>query len=242
MQWRQKVLATGAFAAAMAYVEGAVVLYMRQLYGIEDVVRDYTGVLDEITLVELGREAATLVMLLAFGWAVGRRFQDRIGYAMLAFGVWDITYYGWLRLFLGWPGSLLDWDVLFLLPLPWWGPVIAPMLIALLLALAGISLARQTDAKQRLRLGPIQWGLGVGGVVLCLYAFMTDAIAALPGGLEAVANVRPSHFNWPLFGLGYALLWLPMLTGRWVPESVRVQDNHKNSKTTKEVEFNKQNG
>ncbi|MBC7263424.1 MAG: hypothetical protein H5T64_03590 [Chloroflexi bacterium] len=223
MQWRQKILATGVFAITMAYLEGAVVVYLRQVYNIEDVVRDYVGVLDQITFVELGREAATLIMLLAFGWAVGRCLQDRIGYAMLTFGVWDITYYGWLRLFLGWPRSLLEWDVLFLLPLPWWGPVIAPMLIAFLMALAGVLLTGQTDAKQRLHLGPIQWGLGISGALLCLYTFMADAIAALPGGLETVANVRPSRFNWPLFWLGYALLCLPVWTGRWVPESVRVQ-------------------
>ena len=27
----------------------------------------------------------------------------------------------------GWPETVLDWDILFLLPLPWWGPVIAPV-------------------------------------------------------------------------------------------------------------------
>jgi len=33
--------------------------------------------------------------------------------------------------------SLLDWDILFLLPLPWWGPVLAPVLIALLMIVWG---------------------------------------------------------------------------------------------------------
>ena len=66
------------------------------------------------------------------------------GYAALAFGAWDIFYYVFLRLISGWPRTLLDWDILFLLPLPWWGPVLAPVSIALVMILWG-TLATQSD-------------------------------------------------------------------------------------------------
>src|ERR1043166_3119153 len=83
--------------------------------------------------VELWREAATLVMLAAVGLLAGRTWRRRAGYAALAFGVWDIFYYVFLRVISGWPRTLFDWDVLFLLPLPWWGPVLAPVSIAVLM-------------------------------------------------------------------------------------------------------------
>ena len=61
----------------------------------------------------------------------------------IAFGVWDIFYYAFLRLIVGWPQSLWDWDVLFLIPLPWWGPVLAPVAIAVLL-IVGATLVTQS--------------------------------------------------------------------------------------------------
>lgn len=67
------------YALAMAYVEAAVVSYLRQVYGIEDLVRDLPTAPDHLTVIEVGREAATLVMLLTVGWLAGRRLQDRAG-------------------------------------------------------------------------------------------------------------------------------------------------------------------
>ena len=55
---------------------------------------------------------------------------------VVVFGVWDIFYYVFLRVLVTWPASLLDWDILFLIPLPWVGPVLAPVLIAGMDALA----------------------------------------------------------------------------------------------------------
>src|SRR5205823_10795737 len=86
---------------------------------------------------ELVREAATLIMLLTVGILAGRTWRSRLGYAAIAFGVWDIFYYVFLKVMCGWPHSLLDWDILFLIPMPWWGPVAAPVSIALLLILWG---------------------------------------------------------------------------------------------------------
>ena len=93
--------------------------------------------------VELWREAATLVMIATLGLLAGRTWRRRAGYAALAFGAWDIFYYVFLRLISGWPRTLLDWDILFLLPLPWWGPVLAPVSIALVMILWG-TLATQS--------------------------------------------------------------------------------------------------
>src|SRR5438105_10763259 len=127
-----------AFAIAMAWVEAASVFYIRALVDrIEPYQADPLPINGALGHVELWREAATLVMIAALGMLAGRTWRRRAGYAALAFGTWDIFYYVFLRLISGWPRTLLDWDILFLLPLPWWGPVLAPISIALLMILWG---------------------------------------------------------------------------------------------------------
>jgi hypothetical protein len=106
------------YAVAMAYAEAAVVVYLRALYRVEDLVRDVPARPDPLGWVELGREAATLVMLFAVGQLAGRSRPARWGAFLYAWGLWDVAYYGWLRLLVGFPRSLADWDLLFLLPSP----------------------------------------------------------------------------------------------------------------------------
>src|SRR5688572_7311282 len=134
-----------AFAIAMAWVESASVYYLRALVDrIEPYQPNPLPINDALGYVELWREASTLVMLATLGMLAGRTWRRRLGYAAIAFGTWDILYYGFLRIMTGWPRTLLDWDILFLLPLPWWGPVIAPVSIALLMLVWG-TLATQSD-------------------------------------------------------------------------------------------------
>ena len=113
----------------MAWVEAACVYYLRVLVDRVDPYQQnplpMVGVLGQVELV---REAATLVMLAAVGMLAGRTRRAQVGYAAVAFGIWDIFYYVFLRAIGDWPRSLFDWDILFLLPLPWWGPVLAPVL------------------------------------------------------------------------------------------------------------------
>jgi len=208
---RVQLWAVGLFAVAMAYVESAVVVYLRAMYGIEDLLTDMPALPDAYTVIEVGREAATLLMLVAVGWVAGRRWQDRLGYGVFAFGLWDIFYYGWLYLFIGWPASLLEWDVLFLLPLPWWGPVLAPMLIALLLAAVGGLAVIEAARDEPLRVRTSDWWVAGAGALLALYLFMADAVRALPDGVAAVGQVRPTRFNWPLFAIALLAMSLPLV-------------------------------
>jgi hypothetical protein len=159
--------------------------------------------------VELPRELATLIMLFAVGWLAGRTWRARLGYMAIAFGAWDIFYYVFLKIICGWPHSLFDWDILFLLPLPWWGPVLAPVLISLLLILWG-TFASQFERLPR----PTQfhwhiWILNVAGMMLALYLFMADTLAAAHRSFDAIRTVLPERFNWPLFGVALALMSAP---------------------------------
>jgi len=200
------------FAIAMAWVESAVVFYLRSMIGrIEPYQPDPLHLIGGFAAVELPRELATLVMLFAVGFLAGRTWRARFGYAVVAFGVWDIFYYVFLRTMCGWPHSLLDWDVLFLLPLPWWGPVISPVLISLLMILWG-TLASQIEQNPAPALSNWRgWLLNFAGVALALYVFMADSIAAAHHGLEAIRNMLPEQFNWPIFCLALALMAAPVV-------------------------------
>ena len=138
MNERKRWLVVVGYAVAMAWVEAAVVFYLRTMANRinpyqANPLPDVAG----LSWVELVREAATLVMLLTVGVLAGRDWCRRWGYAAVAFGIWDIFYYLFLRIITHWPQSVLDWDILFLIPLPWWGPVLAPVIIAALMIIWG---------------------------------------------------------------------------------------------------------
>jgi hypothetical protein len=209
MRWAVVIV----FAIAMAWVEAASVFYIRALVDrIEPYQVNPLPINDALGVVELWREAATLVMLATLGMLAGNTWRRRVGYAALAFGAWDIFYYVFLRIMSGWPRTLLDWDILFLLPLPWWGPVLAPVSIAVLMIVWG-TLATQsrddaTDARWTL-------ALASAGIALALAVFMIDAWRALPHGRDAVLQVLPVHFNWPLFGVAVLLMAAPAAHAGW---------------------------
>src|SRR5688572_26896758 len=161
--------------------------------------------------VELWREAATLVMIAMLGMLAGRTWRVRAGYAALAFGAWDIFYYVFLRLISGWPRTLLDWDILFLLPLPWWGPVLAPVSIALVMILWGTLATQSGDGADNAPWARWAWALACVGIVLALAVFMIDTGRALLDGRDAVLQVLPTTFNWPLFWVALLLMASPAL-------------------------------
>ena len=204
------------YAMAMAWVESAVVFYLRTMIDrIEPYQPNPLPMIGGFAPVELTRELATLVMLFTVGMLAGRTWRARIGYAVIAFGVWDIFYYVFLKMMCGWPHTLLDWDVLFLLPMPWWGPVLAPVLISVLMILWGTA-ASQFERKHTPLLSNWRvWVLNFAGVALALYVFMADTIAAAQRGLDAIRMVLPEKFNWSLFGIALLLMSAPVLqTGR----------------------------
>jgi hypothetical protein len=211
MNENQRWLWVAGFAGAMAWVEAAVVVYLRTMI---DRIQPYQPNPLPISAgfgqVELVREAATLVMLVAAGWLAGRTRRGRLAYAVIAFGIWDILYYVFLKVITGWPASLLDWDVLFLLPLPWWGPVLAPVSIAALLILGGTLVSRFEAAQRPLWPGRTAWVLSLAGAALALYVFMADAIQAVPGGTQAIRLVLPAAFNWPVFLAAFGLMAVPV--------------------------------
>jgi hypothetical protein len=216
------------FATAMAWVESAVVYYLRTMVDRLDPYQPYPlPVIGGLGTAEMVREAATLVMLLMVGILAGRSWRTRLGYAALAFGVWDIFYYIFLKAICDWPHSLVDWDILFLLPVPWWGPVLAPISIAALMILWGTLATMREQERSTFWANGKLWALSFLGIVLALYTFMADTLRVAGQGVEALRTVLPERFNWPLFGFAWLLMAAPVLRLcrlRWRPVLRKPQD------------------
>jgi len=200
------------FAVAMAWIEASVVLYLRTLVGMLEPYQSnpfpHVGTLGNVEII---REAATLVMLFAVGRLAGSTRWSRWAYSLLAFGIWDLCYYLFLIPLTGWPTSLLDWDILFLIPLPWWSPVLAPVCISLLLVVGGLLVVAFDRQESPLWPGKPAMIAGGAGCAFVLYSFMANSIRALPNGAEAIRRALPVGFPWQLFFIGLALLALPVL-------------------------------
>jgi hypothetical protein len=193
----------GLYAMAMALVEAAIVVHLRHLYYPLDPREVFPlALLNDANLaLELARELATVVMMVAVavlaecGW--GRRFAAFV----FVFGVWDLGYYGWLKMFLDWPRHWLEWDVLFLIPWPWFGPWLAAALIAALFTLWGGWIL--TDARA---LRPRRADIAgfVAGTLVALSAFLAPAWPLLAGGEPAFRDWQPGAFLWAVYlpGLG----------------------------------------
>jgi hypothetical protein len=97
------------------------------------------------------------------------------------------------------------------LPLPWWGPVLAPVSIAVVLIAWG-TLAIQFE--EHCLAGLSDWkprALGCMGAVLALYAFMADSIRVADQGVDVLRNLLPARFNWPLFSVALLLMAIPVI-------------------------------
>lgn len=204
------------FAIAMAWVESAVVFDLRTMVDrIQPHQPDPLPLIGKLGPVELVREFATMVMLFTVGVLAGNTWRARLGYSLVAFGVWDIFYYLFLKVICGWPQSFLEWDILFLLPLPWWGPVLAPALIALLMIMWG-TLATQFEPKPASRVSTVAtWSIACLGMLLALYVFMADSLRVADQGVEVIRDVLPTYFNWPLFLLALGLMAAPAVRLLW---------------------------
>jgi len=221
---KQKLLIITAFAIAMGFLEAAVVVYMREILYPGGFSFPLSPIPVGLALTELFREVATLVMLVSIGILAARKFSTGLAWFIYSFAIWDIFYYVFLTVILDWPESLMAWDVLFLIPTTWTGPVLTPILISLTMILfAGLILYRDERGMESRIPGKIWAGLIAGSLVLILswildYSRHMLAHFSVGGMLELknpevlrVATLyEPGHFPWWLFGLGEVLILASM--------------------------------
>lgn len=185
------------FGVTFGLMEAAIVVYLRELYYPDGFRFPIVIIPDRIAAVELVRELTTLLILLSAAALAGRDRIDRFFVFAYLFGVWDIVYYVGLWAFLGWPASLLTWDVLFLIPVPWLGPVIYPVLVSTLLIAGFLVHDVLRHRGHALRLTAAEWGVAWLGALLVIVAFCWN--------WRAVAEERvPESFPSGVFALGLA--------------------------------------
>jgi hypothetical protein len=202
-----------AFGVGFGFVEAAVVADLRAI--LRPISRESgrtsaDGVFPMLTIDQLGRdapvaarlmrvetlrEAATLLMLAGVGLAAGRTALQRFSAFLVAFGIWDLTYYLFLKALLGWPASVWTWDILFLIPVPWAAPVFAPVAVAAPMVIAGSAVLLLESTGRPFRVTRWQWAAVCGGGAILVLAFCWDWRNVAAGGL-------PNPFPWPIFLVG----------------------------------------
>jgi hypothetical protein len=215
------------FGASFGYVEAAVVVYLRALYepihqrvypqaapgALFPLIPEYRLAEEgpgpmRWLVTELFREAATLIMLAAVALAAAGNARQWFAAFLIAFGTWDIFFYIFLKVLLDWPASLLELDLLFLLPVPWVGPVLAPVLVAVSMIGAGVVALGRDLAGRPVRLSGLQWAAVAAGGLIVILAFCWDFRNTSAGG-------APNPFPWPLFALGEGLGLAGFLHALW---------------------------
>lgn len=196
---KQKVLLTVIIAIAFAYIESSVVVYLRNLYYPEGFSFPLKPIEGSLLLIELGRELATIVLLLGLAFLAGQTCMQRFAYFSLAFGMWDIFYYIWLKVFIGWPASLLTWDLLFLIPIPWIGPVLSPVLVSVSLICTALVLLNYDHSHPLgIKLTKMDWAGEITAMCIILLSYFWN-IPMMNGPEESLS------YPWWLFIGGMAL-------------------------------------
>ncbi|MDD5570852.1 MAG: hypothetical protein PHD97_06805 [Bacteroidales bacterium] len=226
------------FAVAMALLETAVVVYLRKIY--------YPGgfnfplriIEKDIMMVELSREFATIIMLISIGILAGRTKSEKFAYFLFSFAIWDIFYYVFLKIFINWPESLLTWDILFLIPTVWVGPVIVPCINSLTMIILAISIIYFTDKKIKTKFGLIVWTLLIAGSLIILFVYVQDYTTYMTSHfkfsqllkqekeneiIEVASKYIPLKFNWFLFFIGIAMHISAILIYIKSPKSTHIE-------------------
>lgn len=220
MKLRRKIITITVFAIAMGFLESAVVVYMREILYPGGFEFPLSPIPVNLAVTELLREVATMIMLVTIGIVAAKRFSTGFAWFLFSFAIWDIFYYIFLRLLVGWPESLMTWDVLFLIPTTWTGPVLSPVLVSVTMILLALVILIQAETGKDTRIHPLEWtGLVTGSLVL-IFGFILDysqhmlahfSVTGMlqvknPEVLEVATRYIPLRFPWWIFGIGELII------------------------------------
>lgn len=193
---KTRLISVSLFAIAMGLLEAICVVYLRQILLPPD------GSLNNIAFsnfdftIEVIREITTLVMLLTIAILAAYNWRTRLAMFFLAFGIWDIFYYIGLKLFLDWPATILEWDALFLVPVNWYGPVLAPVLISVYFITVSVIIVLREATGKKLHITKPAILLQLLTFVAWYYSFTKDS------SLISEFGYKSATYSWLLFVLG----------------------------------------
>jgi hypothetical protein len=214
------------FGIAMGFLEAIIVVYIRQIYypsGFDFPMKIFD---DKFLYIETLREFATIVMLISIGVLAGKSFLQKFCYFLFSFAIWDIFYYVGLKLLLDWPPSLLTWDILFLIPITWVSPVLAPVISSIIFIIFSVTVIIFHEKGIIKNLNKSQWILFFTGVFIVFVVFIWEyAKIIIAGGyishlgslakdqkfISEMTSYVPASFNWIFFFLGELLMILRII-------------------------------
>jgi len=209
------------FALAMGFLEAIVVVYIRELYYPDGFIFPLKTLPKWIVTIEIIREFSTLLMLGSVAWLSGRIMLKRLSIFLFLFGIWDIVYYLALKLFLNWPESFFTWDILFLIPITWVGPVLAPVICSILMILMAFLFDYYYSKNKLNKLTVSELIVLFTGSALIYISFTIDLgmiiwkgnflddFFFLPENTEfskIISMWEPNQFMWKLFSLGILII------------------------------------
>ena len=222
----KKYLPLTIFALAMGFLEAIVVVYVRELYYPEGFEFPLKPLPEWLIKVEIVREICTLLMLGTMAWLSGKNFLQRLAVFLFIFGIWDIFYYIGLKVFLNWPESFFTWDILFLIPITWIGPVLAPVICSAIMIGAAILFEWILFFQKNERLKPYELLLLFVGAGFILYTFIIDfgyiiihgnflkKLFILPNDQDfnaILATFIPDKYHWGLFFTGIIIILISII-------------------------------
>jgi len=209
------------FAVSMGLLEAIVVVYVREIFYPDGFRFPLKEMPVWLIAIEWVREISTLLMLGSVAWISGKIFLKRLSVFLFIFGVWDIIYYVGLKIFLDWPESLLTWDILFLIPITWVSPVLAPIICSLLMIIMALILDFHLFYNNLKKLKKTEFALLFAGTAIIYFTFTVDFGMMLIKGnflkqyftlaensefLALLTSWEPAHFNWTLFAFGFTII------------------------------------
>lgn len=221
MSIKKKLVWSCVYGIGMALLEAVVVVYLRKLYYPQGFFFPLKSMDWNIYQIEVLREAGTLLMLVCVSALAAETFTTWFAFFLFNFAVWDIFYYVWLKVLLNWPAHLMEWDILFLIPITWDGPVLCPLLCSLaMIVLAGVILTYHKRGLQ-VRLKYYEWSLLLGGALLVFISFIwnytslmlshgfLDQLSALRNNAavqQVIEQYQPQSFQWGYFLAGFTII------------------------------------
>ncbi len=189
------------FSVAFGYIEATVVVYLRAIFhpdGFAFPLETFglSPLWKRLLLIEIGREASTVVIMLTGAWLFGWNLRQRFAYFLMIFAVWDIFYYVWLKALLGWPASIMDWDILFLIPTVWASPVLCPLLVSVAMFVFAVVIFYRDSYSVPIKVTVLDW---FGFIIASIIIVVSFCVA----GLHVTEPDFQAYFYWPLFALGY---------------------------------------
>ena len=211
------------FSIAMGFMETVIVVYLRKIYYPGGFQFPLVPIDADIAVAEFLREAATIIMLLGVGILAGKRASQKFAFFIYCFAVWDIFYYIFLKLLLNWPESLYTWDILFLIPVPWVGPVLAPCIVSITMIVFTLSIVYFQEKGMVTKIKLKEWLLFITGSLIIILSFVWDyfqhahqlhsnqsiwTLSSKESMFKEIEHFIPTNYNWSIFTIGQLIIVL----------------------------------